>query len=332
MLKLNKYIFISVLILIYPFIVAAEDVSTYNRHASPEVVFEYSLSNLNQKALTMAERNQWLDQEIYNIQNQIVSISQELKSMEGEHDVLILKRDRLQVVFDIQDKKEEFSEKNSFQAHRNAAYLNEEQDQLEQTLQAKIEQQNNLKETLRSAEFKVNEFQQEITHLDSQLEVKPFELQKRELLNSKIKNEKSLKIAEEKYQDLKKKYHKPGVLHEKLNEDKILLQRDTDLLEDEMSNLKKEAEFLQAEIGSLSGKNENQLKALNEEINRLKTRKNELALILGQVKNKIQDKNIIFDNVVVEKEQLEENFQAMQKENKDLKEEMTKLEKIGSNI
>ena len=120
----------------------------------------------------------------------------------------------------------------------------------------------------------------------------------------------------------------PGTLEAEI----ASLKQNSGSLEDEYKIALEEEKSISSEMEGLKKQNEDQMTQLNQEIDKLSTKNKDLAQTLSQAKDKLHDTQLSAANSEQEELQLRQNLALIQKENFDLKNAFSKLEKKNAEL
>jgi len=286
--------------------------------------FEYSLKNLKDSAGEVAEKNQWLISENQKFKNNIRLLQEEIRSLDQIH-----KKITSGSMLDEDEIVEELSMKNHGmnRLYKEFLDLDEEQKTLEQKLAVKRRYKREVMDSL-------NRLREEIAQLENQIKTLEEESQKREinrvharLLESFKESEEKLKVASKKYDQLSKKLGKPLKVFLFLKKENTELRQKVVLLEDELKIFQEEGKNIGSEIERIKKLNSNKTSLINQKIQFLKYRKEELEKVLSMVNQKFDADFMVSDNGI-QLESVTDNLSFIKGENTALSNQIKSLEKL----
>lgn len=294
------------------------------KHSSPQKVLEVSLTSLKESAYEVREKNEWLFSENASLQSTVDNLHEQIKSLNQQKEkfLAVTKKSKSKVNDGLSEMK--VLEQRALRVNRNLNQLEQEQKSLQDQINAKKVLHQRLKKQIILTQKENLNLRNKMQMVEQQRQ-KDIDPQMEEMRILLKESQESLKDAEVRFRKLKKKYAKPLLAIEDLQEAQIILRQRVSMLQDELKVGSEQQSKLQGSIDIVEQQNNNQLAELEERIQELKNRNQELKDVLAKARAKISDKNLRFSSNTSEVKQLQSNLDVVQKENLLLKEEFTTL-------
>jgi len=138
-------------------------------------------------------------------------------------------------------------------------------------------------------------------------------------MKEKAESMRELQAARGQYEQIHKKYGKPIKVLENLKTKKNLVKQKLTIIEDEYKILLQQDERLNEEIDNLNSQDQSRHSELLTETGQLELRQKQLEQTLKEAKRKIEVNKLDFGVFEVEDRGLQDNFNALTRENQELK-------------
>lgn len=294
-----------------------------SRTANTDYVVEYSLQGLKGSAQQMADRNAWLVSQMAQMKDQIPALQQRLAILEGQKE-----KYQLLTGDDLTSKtlrKYTGESKNKLPMLKGQAEFLEEQKMLEEKINQKEIENQNLKENKIRFQEEVNQLQYELGLLDAELKEVVKKDEWRDLVRTKEQSLKRLKNAERSLAQLNGKFLKPEEQMKNLEREQKNLQQHLGELENELNISFNQENDLRQEILKVRGLHAPQITQLNQDVDQLKVRVKEMEDTISQARAKISEKKIQLSAAEYADTDLKRSLDLITQENSALKNEMISL-------
>ena len=291
-------------------------------------ILETSLMGLKNSVQKIEVRNQWLMAQIENMQSQMKGLQADYKKIASWKEKSVHEMHEIKPVA---VKKQIVEEEKPVVLGKNLEQLSEEQAKLEQELESR-------KQDDQSIQSQLSQLEQEIAQLKEQrkLSKKPTSFTKNPELAQLSQNieegERNIALSKKKLRQLSQSMVKSVDMKTTLEAEIASLKQSNSSLEDEYKIALEEEKSISSEMEGLKKQNEDQMTQLNQEIDKLSTKNKDLAQTLSQAKDKLHDTQLSAANSEQEELQLRQNLALIQKENFDLKNAFSKLEKKNAEL
>lgn len=324
-LKFKKIIILgSIICGVLPVFCLEVSATNSNENIGVYQLLDVSLGALRQKAQDVAERNQWLRDEMVSLEKEMTQMRNELKALEADR----LSFQDGQKMY--QDMMENLSvvEKQVLRADMSLGQLQSERRRLEVQLDKQVSRRSMIQERLAGVVSDV----QEMKGIKIKSVVVPNQNNSQEAEVSRYRSlvEQSvisLERIEREYERVLKKFERPAQKVERLKFQKEENLQMVRLLEDEIKISYDEETILDRQIKEAQEKRQNEITALREKLTDLKGKQYELGKVLVQARTTIESRNLVLDVDSDLSSGLEENLSVITQQNLVLKDKLNSLQK-----